>query len=203
MAFIPIPRGVRVCMRYRKDGQMVCNVYHVRVANANPSLADLQAVGNVFAAWWNNTLQANMPNFVTLEAIEVRDASAQGQEGLDIPIGEAGSISSTALPNNVTFVIKLLTGLAGRSFRGRSYWPGVSSQMLATQNTITTTFAAVVQDVFEELIGLLAAEAFELAIASLFNNGQPRAAGVLTPVIGASVNLTLDSQRRRLPERGV
>lgn len=204
MAHIPIPNGIKVCLRYTQIGQQVCNVFHVR-GPSDPTVTDLQTVAEEFAAWWNTELRPLTHAGVTLDAIEVSDMTADGEEGIVYTTGLplAGTNSGSSLPNHVTIVTKFATGLLGRSFRGRSYMVGLPESALDTgSQTVTSTFRAQLGSAMNDLISSLATAGFNLAIASLFTDGAPRTTGVLTDVLSASVNATVDSQRRRLPERG-
>lgn len=204
MAHIPVPNTMRVCLRYTQIGQQVCNVFHVRAPN-DPTLADLTEVAETMVAWWNAEMKPLTHAGVTLDAVEVTDISSDDQEGIVFTTGLplAGTHSGSSLPNNATLATKLTTGLAGRSRRGRSYFVGLPTTALETgSQTVSTTYATSLQGAFQELISALITAGFELVIASLYTNGAPRTTGIATPVENASVNRTVDSQRRRLPERG-
>ena len=210
MPFIPVPNGVRVCLRFAKAGQQVCNVFYVD-AHGAITLTTLNQVGSIFKTWWNTYMQPITGSDTSLQAIEVVDASESGGIGIEYTTGLplTGASSGSALPNNVTVASKLTTGRTGRSYRGRSYFNGLTDTNLqADQQHITTTMQGVLDAAFDQLISALISQTLNLAVASLYSGVDvnhkpiPRSSGVLTDIIGASTNLTLDSQRRRLPERG-
>lgn len=204
MAFIPTPNGVKVCMRYSKAGQQVCNVFHVDVG-ATPTLADLNTIGAAFKDWWVAKVKAYQSEDVTLEAIEVTDISALGAPGIEYNTGlpQSGTPGAPAMANNVTVASKLSSGRTGRSFRGRSYFVGLTpAYVTADAQHINPTMVTAFNAMWEDLLARLVAAGFELAILSLVDHGAPRAAGLLTAVQTVITNTTLDSQRRRLPERG-
>jgi hypothetical protein len=204
MPFIPLEEGRKVVMRFTGAGQQECNVYYV----TDPSPADvssLNAIADVFLTWWDTNLRAAVSNNTTLDAIEVTDISTEGGFGIEFTSGLplAGGAGGGLLPNNVTVATKLTTGRTGRSYRGRKYFVGLGNDQLAVDKQhITAGFQAALQGAYELLISELITAGVQLVIASFVSGGVPRTTGVATPVIGASVNPTLDSQRRRLPERG-
>lgn len=210
MAHIPIPDGVKVCMRYSKAGQQVCNVFHVRVSD--PITAPfLNTIAGAFKEAWADNLAAWTSGDVSLEAIEVTDQSVEGGIGVEYTTGLPipGNGARTSSPNNVTVSTKLATGMTGRSRRGRFYMVGVpADQLEADKQHVNSVVRGALVDFVENLMANLALEGVNLAVASLYSgtdgdgNPIPRAAGILTDVLNASVNATLDSQRRRLPERG-
>lgn len=205
MPHVPIPNTARVCLRYTQNGQQTCNIFHVE-GPAELTEANLIDIAEVFKAWWDASMQGLTVSTTTLDAIEVRDVSADGQEGILYTTGLplAGTDANVPLPNNVTFATKLLTGLTGRSRRGRSYFAGVPADALATDKQhISSSWQVLVKDAFETLIPLLVTAGFEWVVASTISGGVPRTTGLTTPITGIAVNTALDSQRRRLPERGM
>lgn len=203
MPFIPIPDGVKVCMRFNNCDQLACNVFHVKVTEEITE-AVLNAIGAIFKNWWVTSMKPNVPPDISLEAVEVTDASVSGGLGVEYTTGlpVTGSNSNPPMPQNVTAAVKLTTGHTGRSYRGRSYVVGLPNSFRDNKGHLTSAAQTAIDTAYEALIDALQAATWDLAIASLYSGGAPRAAGILTPVIAASVNLALDSQRRRLPERG-
>lgn len=202
--FIPTPNGVKVCMKFSKAGQLCCNVFHVKIDEAATE-ENLTAIGEIFATAWLDHLRAVTTPDTALTGVEVTDISVAGGVGIEYATGlpSAGSSSGAALPNNVTVATKLTTGRTGRSYRGRFYYNGLSGNNLTTdQQHITTAMQTVIQAFIEQILTNLGLNTWQLAVLSLVTGGAPRLAGVLTEIVGAITNSTLDSQRRRLPERG-
>lgn len=144
-------------------------------------------------------------NSTSLQVVEVTDVSAPGQEGIIRTFGlpQSGTAGGDQEPNNVTVVTKLVSGLTGRSRRGRSYFAGMDEGSLAaSRQEITPAFQTSLQDAFLDLMAALILEGFKLVVNSQWSGGVQRVTGVNTEVIDAITDLTLDSQRRRLPGRG-
>jgi hypothetical protein len=204
MPFIPTPGGIKVCMRFTKAGQIVCNVFHVQTDNP-PDVAMLELIASIFKTAWVTHLQGLTSSDVTLTAIEVTDISTSSGLGIEYTDGLplAATNNSGATPNNVTVATKLTSGLTGRSRRGRSFMIGVPVGMLSgDKQHVVQQLIDGLNAFIEDVAATLITESLKLAILSLFTGGAPRSNGVLTEVLGSSVNDTLDSQRRRLPERG-
>lgn len=204
MPFIPTPLGVKVVMRFSKAGQIVCNVFHCRLEGAATE-AILGTIASVFKTAWEDNLKTLTTSDTSLQAVEVTDISEVGGIGIEDTSGlpSTGTGGGELLPNNVTVATKLLTGHVGRSYRGRFFFIGPRANSLTSdKNHIDSTLQAGLVSFVETLVSELLAASVEMAIASFFHAGAPRTEGVLTAVTNASVNTTLDSQRRRLPERG-
>lgn len=204
MPFIPVPNTAKVCMRYSQAGQQICNVFHVEAPDPL-DVARLNDIAAVFWNWFNTDVKGSVSNALTLEAIEVTDLTTAGGIGIEYTTGLplSGTLTDGALPNNVTLAVKLTTGMTGRSHRGRSYFPGLTlGSITSDRNHVTSGAQSAIDLAFDALIDNLVTEGVKLVITSLFSGGVPRTTGVNTEVIDASVNATLDSQRRRLPERG-
>lgn len=204
MPFVPTPNTVKVCLRYTQNGQQTCNVFHVDLGT-DPGVIDMTAIGALFASWWIAEMKPLTQNATSLDAVEVTDISAPSAEGIVYTTGlpSAGTSGDDSMPNNSTIVTKLASGLTGRSRRGRSYFAGLGRNALnPDRQTVTSTFQGALEDAFIELRDLIIAAGFEWVVTSLISGGVPRTTGLNTPITNAVVNPTLDSQRRRLPERG-
>lgn len=202
MAFIPLPSGIRVAVEYIQNGQVVVNVYHVTTAQPITTV-NLTALAQILVDWWTTDMRQNFVQAIGLQRVTVTDVSvANGlqvinQQSPVIP----GTIVGAAAPNNVAIVATQRTGFSGRSFRGRNYFAGVAAAEIA-DNFISSTYAGNVINDMNSLATRLSAGGFQLVVASYRANGAPRVTGVATPVSNFSMDLRVDTQRRRLPGTG-
>jgi len=204
MAFIPVRDGVKVCLRFNAAGQQACNVFFVKVVDIITETL-LNDIASAFKLWWDNELQQVTNLNTSLEAIEVTDASVEGGMGIEYTTGLplAGINSSGDLPNNVTIATKLATGFTGRSRRGRKYHVGLAQDALDTDsNHVTSAFQSFMDAAYNTLIDALITAGWNLIVASFTSGGAPRTEALVTEVTNATTNAAIDSQRRRLPERG-
>lgn len=202
MAFVPVPNVAQLEYIYTWDGQVVQNVLHYGSA----SLIDTAALNGLTAAaltWWSANLRASISSACSLIAVRATDLTTQTgpvvEDTTGLPL--AGTGSSSAQPNNVTVAIKLITASRGRSFRGRVYHVGLPGTAV-TANEITSTIRTNLRNAYLAALTLGTAPTWTLVVASKFTNNAPRTEGLATTVTDVSVNPTVDSQRRRLPERG-
>jgi len=139
------------------------------------------------AVSYNSTLVRGLENTVDLQASVTTNAGA-------------GAVSGATMPNNVSLVATLRTGLTGRSARGRFYTMVMSSASLASQNTLSSTIGTGLSDFLLQVqINALAA-GWQLCVLSRYNNLSKRATAIAFAVTDIEVrNLLVDSQRRRLP----
>lgn len=203
MPFIPASNGVRVCMRFDNSGQLACNVFYVKVEDPIDATL-LNQIGAAFVDWWDTNMKSITAPQISLQAVEVTDAEVSGGVGVEYTTGLPlnGTNAANCYPQNVTAAVKLSTGMVGRSRRGRSYVIGMPVGSANLAGFLTPTAQSNIDTAYEALISMLQALDWPLVIASFVSGGAPRLAALLTPVIAASVNLAIDSQRRRLPERG-
>lgn len=210
MAFIPALNTARVSVNMRLHGQKMQNVFHVQKASAW-SEAELVDLANLFITWANDELATVQSTDAQYESVSARDMTTQ--EGLGVEVGfppaSGGDIANPGMPGNVALAVKHLTGLTGRSRRGRSFLGGIPENA-QEGNEVTLAFRDAIDAVFEALLTALTTAAFEWVVASFFHGvdagtGEPipRPTALLTPITGTTVDLNLDSQRRRLASRGV
>lgn len=204
LAFIPALNCIKVCMRYTQNGENTCNVFYVDMGN-EPTVATMTTVAEVFKGWWLDFMQDFTNVATSLQAIEVTDVSSESDDGIIYTTGlpQAGLANGGPLPNHVTVATKLLSGFTGRSRRGRKYMVGMdNSHITADKQHIGALLQTGLQTAYTELIDLLVTEGVNWVIASFISNGVPRSEALVTNVASVVTNLVIDSQRRRLPERG-
>lgn len=203
MEFIPVEDTLRVSVVGEQSGQIVVNTYHVRATTPWTPIEAL-GVGGIFAGWLATELAPLQTSELTWEKIVLRDLTEQNGLSVEytatfpIPGGYSGD---PALPNNVTVAVKWGTGYSGRSYRGRTYHLGMTSDQVV-DNNITTAARAALKDAYQALIDVITLGGYELVVCSLYTDKLPRSLGLTTPINEVSVNPVVDSQRRRLPTRG-
>lgn len=211
MAFIPVPETAEVRMQYTQANQKIENVFHVRRQGAWTQ-EDLTSLANIFGQWWISQMKVHVATAVTLRQVLATDISVAG--GLSVigttGLPAVGSNNTTGFPNNVTWAVKWGTGLAGRSFRGRTYHIGlVITQVDVNDNVVPAELAAIV-GAYDALRTALdnATLGVEMVVVSRYSGVDanhkpiPRVTGITTPISGVSADPVTDSQRRRLPGRG-
>jgi hypothetical protein len=111
----------------------------------------------------------------------------------------AGTIVGKGVPNNSAFVVSHATDLRGKSYRGRSYVPGIAAS-LVDGNSLDPIAAAALVSGFNSMRVALDSDGINFAVLSRRANKQWRETGQATPVrISQAKDNTMDSQRGRLP----
>lgn len=199
MAFIPLPDGIRIVMEYTLDSKTVVNVYHLKDDLPITPTRLLQAV-TIFREWWDNHLSAEISEDLVLQQVIGTDVSVEnGTQEFDVPNPSIpGQDVIGATPSNVALVTTLKTAFTGRSFRGRSYIAAIPKTSI-TDNDVGLTKATNILNDFSLLVADLLSSSFSLTVASYVSGGAPRTTAVNTPVTILSVNIRVDTQRRRIP----
>ena len=205
MAFIPVANTVEVEAVFELDGQIVENT----ISYWKPGGVSLSDINDLLAAV-NAAITTNlMPllhnsiQLVRLIGTLLDAADSVGAVLSVIPAVPGGNAGSTSLPSNVAFAVQFKTALSGRSHRGRNYVPGIPATARSAPNTISSTYRDSLLTAYIA-IGAAGADAgFQHVVVSRFADHAPRTTGIVTPITSyASADLTVDSQRRRLPGRG-
>jgi hypothetical protein len=117
--------------------------------------------------------------------------------------GDTGTAGGNPQPNNVTFALARKSGLRGRSFNGRVYWPGISSGQISANNILSAVVAAAMVAALQTLDdGVTALDAIAV-IVSWQHDHVTVTEGVVSEIVDwLFTDTTLDSRRRRLPGRG-
>lgn len=200
MAFIPAADTAEVVMTYTlPDGNQAKNVYNVREANITTwTPAALNALCDEFEDWETNTTKTMRSSSVLCTRIAARDLSSENGAIVERVVAIAGTAASPVLPANVTFAIKASTGIAGRSFRGRTFWIGIPESAV-TGDLLDAAWAGFFIAGMEALQAALLANGWVHVVVSRYSNKAPRVAAVVTDIIGYSAtDNIIDTQRRRL-----
>lgn len=182
-----------------KDSQRIEITFHMETGVTNLTVANLTAAASA-------ALTSAVTNFMPLCApdtalagVNVRTYNNLPNLSFQIPnlLPVFGTLTGNALPNNVTWAAKRLSGIQGRANRGRVYWPGLTDSVV-TENAVDVLHAADVTTALSTFIGdIISATSWGPEI--IYN----LATNTSTDVVGYfPSDYVIDSQRRRLPGRG-
>lgn len=203
MAFIPAGDVVSVFWEHTGPDEVILgNVMNFRNNVAAVSLANMAALGAELVAWYDVEMQPLKSAGYSLNRLRMRDLTQENSFQLDytttLPI--VGTAVGNSLPSNVALSLKMSTGFAGRSQRGRLYHFGFTEDQVSG-NYVDTAVAADILASYNQLITSLATPGnWELVVVSYQANGAPRVNAQVLGVQNFSlVDLRVDTQRRRLP----
>lgn len=201
MAFVPVPNTVQVTMVFHDaDGIEAVNRYYCATESV-PTETDLDDLATTFSDWWEEQLGPyTAPNW-SLVAINLRAMNEEFgiEQVYTTGLPSAGSAADTALPNQVSYTITWLTGLVGRSFRGRTYGIGLrESAVAAGHKQLIPTAVSALHDRYDALRSALETAGHALQVVSYVTGGVPNDPAVTTAVIATRANFPLATQRRRL-----
>lgn len=199
MTFVAAPNCIELDIIYTLSLQPIENTFHYRLP-APATTPQLQALCTVATNWFSAHV-ASFSSALSLEKFYARaldSASAPTYEGNPLsPL--AGTNTGNISPNNVTFAVSRISGLAGRANRGRIYWPGIPTGWLETPNSIYAADAAAVVAIMIDLQTRMLA-ATPVATEIILH----KKLGTHVDVFGYRYSdLFTDSQRRRLPAHNI
>lgn len=200
MVFAPAPGVAQINAVYATPGGTAENIYHVHHNDSTAwTAAQLLALEATFQTWEGATAKPHRTAAVALIALHGRDLTTENGPVADTSTSVVGTLPGAALPDNVTIAIKKNTGLAGRGFRGRQYWIGVS-QGKQTNDGYDGTETTAIANALNSLLSTINAVTNQtMCILHSRHNGvdlDPRVPVAITAF--TATDTTLDSQRRRL-----
>lgn len=204
MSFIPTAGAVRTDMQFSCAGQQVHNIFWFS-RDAAWTQAEREALNTALAAWWNVSGKQNFASAIALTQITTvnQDANNAPSSTLIVSPAVAGTNVAAAAANNVSLCTTLRTALRGRSYRGRTYFGGISSLSVQDAITFTTQTLTNFVTMMTALQTAVTALGAVWVVVSKWINKVPRAQGLKTPITAISADQYIDSQRRRLGLRGV
>lgn len=167
---------------------------------ADLSQGDVEDLADLLKSWYttaNFQGQTNSPlgNFpatnLVLQNIEVTGLALVAPPQYVLAVNDAGNAATGALPNADALVVTLYTGIVGRRYRGRNFWPVLVTGMMEADGTLAGATVTALQATFQALIdGLESHGQFVMAVHS--------EAGLMTnQVISCVVRDVVYHQRRR------
>lgn len=205
MPFQPVPNAALVVVEGEVDGQQTQTTFGAGlVSPAAVTQAALQTLVDAIHARWVDFYLPQIPAAWTLMKVSGRVLDVEDgvlAEWSD-PESIAGELAGAILPNNVSLALAFLTGLGGRTNRGRNYWPIFLESEVVT-SLVDVTKAAVIKGIYDAMIGpnaIATGWVWSVISRKQYTPGGP---GRAVPIVATKYNnLVVDSQRRRLPGRG-
>jgi len=203
--YIPAANTARVDLVYTQFGQTMMNVLYWQFS-AQPGLGELTDLLNNIKDAWLTHIDVNTSNTASVTLLRATDLTVEDGVGVEIDPAASmiGARTSEAEPGNVTAAVKFSTGRTGRSFRGRLYHIGLTTDQVVG-NGLTGTVPAEIKSGWENFFTAIAGLSPNPnhVIVSLCHNKAWRTVAEVTQVLSYSVDPNIDSQRRRLTGRGM
>lgn len=199
MPFIRVEATVRVCLHINLVGHETVLCFNVKYPSA-PTHTTLTDLAAAVRDWWETDLSPLLAPQAAFLSVTAKNLDVEDGEEyvLDSTTVSAGTYAGNSLPNQAALVVTWRTLLSGRSYRGRTYIPGVPYEALASDNTVSGDYQEAVAIAFGTLWSDIAETNGTLCVLSRFHNGVERETPVMTPVETQTVNTKIDTQRRRL-----
>lgn len=203
MAFQKVVDTAEINIIYDQNGSIIQNVFYAELPGGY-TLADLNALASVIDAQVQGTWKAQQNANAVYLRTEVRGlAVINDLLAINSLNAGPGVHVGGPFPNNVTFAVKKLSGLTGRSARGRCYWIGIPTGQIDPvdeNNLLAPYVASVVAAVDSIRTSIDSAPLWSPVLVSRFLSGAARSEGVTFPWIGSTnVDLQFDTQRGRMP----
>lgn len=181
------------------NGDDAAVIRHVEWASA-PDAADFAALGNEMKQWWDAT-EVGVTGMKTacVSSLVLKDVTITALAGAPAlqhveSVNIAGTQPGDAPPNESSVVSTWYTGFPGRSFRGRSFWPGWATVNLSSAGVLEPAAVTVYQEKFDRLtIDINTAPSVVPPVHCVYS----RLLDVMTPVTSVVARNVLHHQSRR------
>lgn len=203
MAFIPTPNTVRVILQFDLTSSVVEMTFAVTKSTPWAS-ADFDDLMPAVSDWYEFELCPHLSQDLLLFNIKATDISSETGTVREYPVSPVlpGGMPNDSLPANAAYVVTFNTPLRGRSYRGRSYTPGIPDVEQDDSQFLNGTWCTLIQAAWSYLTSYLE-DGWEQAVVSLFHDLAARETGVATAIDSYTGDFAIDSQRRRLAGRGM
>lgn len=177
--------------RFGTSQQFVCGLHYRQIGAS--TLPGAQALAEAFHSLHGSTFRALISSSYIVDAYEVRQVNAPATEGYDEPDGLGGGVAGEPIPPMDCVLVAWLTGLIGRRYRGRTYFPAPTEGEQGA-GTLTATpianYNAFASDIL--LVPAQDASAAEFQLVVWHDD-----LGTSTDVVNGVTRNLLATQRRR------
>lgn len=204
MAFQPALDTLEVAIQCTLAGEACINTFHYMNTDSwGTTEADILC--NDIATLWTAFTPGNNGTQFVFSAVKYKGLrTATDITGVVAVAPVTGTVAGAQVPNNSAISIARLTGLAGRSNRGRVYMPVTVAANMTGANQMSTSAGAVRIALLNDMRDVGTADGWTHVLVSRQQDGVIPANAVLNEVLYYSIrDYVLDSQRRRLPLRGI
>lgn len=152
--------------------------------------------------WWASTGAAwkaatsTGVNFESVTVTNLSDETSQNQQVYQIPQPAPGLLTGDMLPANAACCVSWKTGFANRKRRGRTYLYGMNEAM-SGGSVWSASYLALAGNVALAVLGFFNSVGLPVRHVILSRVGE-----FVTIVTAYLIDNIVDSQRRRLPNRG-
>jgi len=199
MAFQPVPETARFAIVHQSGvGDEVVNVLYFR-RSGTWALPELEAAAQQLATVWTNDVMIHLSSETRLQRIQARGERVQDDVSFEfvLPSPVAGSRPGEAVPFQCAFCITHLTGLVGRSNRGRTYF-GYIAEADNNNGLLSVARANGLRNGLASVRNIMANAGWTHVVVSRVRNKVRLPVAVTVPVIGYKyTDLIIDTQRRR------
>jgi len=203
--FIPAANVARVDLRYLEYGQRMQNTLYF-LGTAQWDATSLEELVDAAIANWATEMGSTVAIAVALDSVKAQDMEVdEGVAVEKIPVSATtGARNNEPMPSGVTVATKFSTLLSGRSHRGRVYNVGLTDDMV-NGNALAGVVAGDISSNWSSFVTAIISatdNATTHVVVSYCHNKVWRTVAEITPIIGYSTDIYIDSQRRRLTNRG-
>jgi len=199
MAFQPVPDTARFAIVHQSGvGDAVVNVLYFRRAGTW-ALPELDAAARALATAWANDIMIHLSAETRLQRIQARGERVQDDVSFEyvLPTPVLGSRPDVSVPFQCAFCVTHLTGLTGRSNRGRTYF-GYISEADNNNGLLEVGRAIGLRNGLEGVRLEMGRAGWTHVVVSRVRNKVRLPVAVTVPVIGYKyTDLIIDTQRRR------
>jgi len=200
MAFVPAlgVAQVQLLWSYVSGVFLGQNVLYFKVPAGNFDAQQLADVISYLQTGINAYWKPDFSSSIKVSGFAARAMHVENGPVFSVGDSIVGTATGNVLPANVSYSIPFRTGLAGRSFRGRMFWPILTEAQVTSDFVVSPWDDGIAQDVESCMIDV-AGNGFQHVVCSFFHNGAPRSSAVSTAVTSYRMtDFRVDTQKRRL-----
>jgi hypothetical protein len=205
MAFQSVPLTYEIDTNWNYQGSPIQMGFFARVGAGAYGLASAQALAAAMGTFVAASFIDSLGVDTVLENVTVRGLQNENDVVVidDTEAGAAGVMTNTN-PSNVAFAFKRVSGLTGRSARGRVFWPVPSAaRNVSADNFVTSTWATTTVGLLNLIQDALVAAVptAQEVIVSRYANGEKRPVGITFDITNWTYSdLRVDTMKGRLPD---
>lgn len=186
MPFQSAPNIAHVQIRGSIDSQLTINDQYWEISGGGITPTNLDTLVDSIVNWVNTSFAPLLSEDWSFTRVIATDLTTQTGYRVEAPGTATGGVTGESAPNNVAACVSFRTGVAGRSFHGRNYVPGIPNAEIDL-NAMSPSFLSALSGAYVTLIGAgTFIPGWQWGVLSRVAAGVPRPVAILTPIISVT-----------------
>jgi hypothetical protein len=193
----PVPDTFQVEVNYSYQTIPCQNVLAFKRIGGPIAVGDAEALAEEVDVAWVTYIMPRVVATLAMTHVYVKSLDPASPYEFDRTTTGAGTFAGNGAPINVASMTQFISGLIGRSYKGRMYLPAVPEGVVEAR-TLDPVWVTATQLAITNAMGDLFGAGFQHSVVSRMIGGVPRVTGLAVPIVAYATSPIIADMGRRI-----